>query len=343
MQKYSTIIIGAGPAGLAGARILARHGKSVLVLERKKQVGAKVCGGGITWSGLIRRVPEKIIERSFYEQYISSNWQHIKISSTTPIISTVSREKLGRWMHEQAVSAGAVVRTGCNVCAITDRFVTIKNNEGANESFAYQYLVGADGSNSLVRKHLGLNVNNYGVGIHYHVPGSFNRMHWQLDSGLFGNGYAWIFPFKEYASVGVYGHKRELSPRQMLANLHIWAEKKSINLKGLKARSALINFDYQGWKFGRIYLVGDAAGLASGLTGEGINPAIVSGEAAARAIINPQHSAAELARLISKQEKHQRILRISGKNTIAGKIIIELLVLGLRAGFIPIRAIEMAD
>jgi len=31
----------------------------------------------------------------------------------------------------------------------------------------FEYLVGADGSNSLVRKYLGLKTNKYGVGVQY--------------------------------------------------------------------------------------------------------------------------------------------------------------------------------
>ena len=35
MQSFSVVIVGAGPGGLACARILAEHGLDVLVLERK--------------------------------------------------------------------------------------------------------------------------------------------------------------------------------------------------------------------------------------------------------------------------------------------------------------------
>ena len=45
----NAVIVGAGPGGLACARLLAEHGLDVLVLERKKEAGPKVCGGGITW------------------------------------------------------------------------------------------------------------------------------------------------------------------------------------------------------------------------------------------------------------------------------------------------------
>ena len=65
MQSFSVIIVGAGPGGLACASLLAEHGVDVLVLERKPKVGPKVCGGGITWEGLIKRIPEHLIEGAF--------------------------------------------------------------------------------------------------------------------------------------------------------------------------------------------------------------------------------------------------------------------------------------
>ena len=60
-----TLIVGAGPGGLACATVLAGNGKDVLVTERKKRIGPKVCAGGITWSGLISRVPANLAEKSF--------------------------------------------------------------------------------------------------------------------------------------------------------------------------------------------------------------------------------------------------------------------------------------
>ena len=75
MQSFSVVIVGAGPGGLACARLLAEHGLDVLVLERKNVIGPKVCGGGITWDGLIKRVPKRLIDGVFPSQHIKSNYQ----------------------------------------------------------------------------------------------------------------------------------------------------------------------------------------------------------------------------------------------------------------------------
>lgn len=43
MEKHEVVIVGAGPAGLKAAEILAENGKDVLVIERspEKRIGAK--------------------------------------------------------------------------------------------------------------------------------------------------------------------------------------------------------------------------------------------------------------------------------------------------------------
>ncbi len=344
MQSFSTVIVGAGPGGLACARILAQQGHTVLVLERKGKIGPKTCGGGITWSGLTRIVPEHLIEKSFNTQRIATNRQRFNITSPDPIISTIQREKLGQWMVKQAVDSGAVVHSGINVREITDQYVSTVNSAGQPNRYSYHYLIGADGSNSIVRKYLRIETDKAGIGIHYMVPGQFAEMEWHMNSAYFRNGYGWIFPYNNMASIGIYyGDRKTAQPKKMLNNLHKWADNLSINLKGLTPRAGLINFDYRGWRFGNKMLVGDAAGLASGLTGEGMYPAIVSGETAARTIIDPQHPTTALDNLIKKQVKHQRVLEISGKNTFFCTIIMEMLALALRSGLIPFSALEMAD
>ena len=338
MGSFSVIIVGGGPGGLACATILAEHGYDVLVLEKKTVAGPKVCGGGITWDGLIKRIPEHLIEGAFPSQYISSNFQHTVIKAAEPIVATIRREVMGQWMCQQAQDKGAKIKTSCRVYKITPG--TVETSQG---EFGYRYLIGADGSSSIVRKYLRLPTDRLGVGIHFQVPGNFKNMEWHLNDSFFLNGYSWIFPFKEMASIGVYGIKPYNNPKQMLCNLIRWTELRKITVTGLKPKAGLINFDYRGWRFNNIMLIGDAAGLASGLTGEGMYPAIVSGETAARVIINPDYDCSELQRLIQKQQKHRRIVEFSAKNRFVNIATMEILVLALRLGLVPFSMLEMAD
>jgi geranylgeranyl reductase len=338
MHSFSVIIVGAGPGGLACATLLAEHGLDVLVLEKKAVPGPKVCGGGITWRGLIQRVPENLIDRAFPAQHIHSTFQQTVLQADNPMVATIRRELLGEWMHEQARAAGAVVRTSCRLEEITPNSV-----ETSQGTFGYRWLVGADGSRSLVRRYLRLPTEKMGLGIHFRVPGRFENMEWQRNDRIFRNGYAWIFPFQDMASVGVYGAIPENSPPAMLQSLRRWASSRKIPLNGLKPQGGLINFDYRGWRFGNIMLIGDAAGLASGLTGEGMYQAMVSGETAARAIIDPDYDCAELKRIIAKQKKHLRVVALSATNRIVNIATMETLLLALRTGIIPFSMLEMAD
>jgi len=338
MQSFSVVIVGAGPGGLACARLLAEHGLDVLVLERNSVIGPKVCGGGITWDGLIKRVPEHLIDGAFPSQHIRSNYQQTIIQSSDPIVATIRRDVLGKWMCQQAENAGAVIKTSCVVNRIdSDSVATSQGN------FRYRYLIGADGTSSIVRKYLRLATEKVGVGIHFLVPGNFEKMEWHLNNRLFNNGYGWIFPYQDMASVGIYGVKPYNNPKKMLANLRQWAKQQKISLDGLKPKAGLINFDYKGWRFGNKMLIGDAAGLASGLTGEGMYSALVSGEAAARVILDPEYDCHELQQLIKKQQKHQRIVEFSAKNKLLNITLMETLILALRTGLIPFSMLEMAD
>lgn len=338
MQSFSVVIVGAGPGGLACARLLAEHGLDVLVLERKPVVGPKVCGGGITWAGLIKRVPEHLIDGAFPSQHIKSNYQQTVIQSSDPIVATIRREVLGKWMCQQAENAGAVIKTSCLVNCIDHDSVSTTLGD-----FGYRYLIGADGSSSIVRKYLRLPTEKVGVGIHFRVPGNFDKMEWHLNNTLFNNGYGWIFPYQNMASVGIYGAKPYNNPKKMLAHLTQWAKQQKIPVDGMKPQAGLINFDYRGWRFGNKMLIGDAAGLASGLTGEGMYSALVSGETAARVILDPEYDCHALQQLIKKQQKHQQIVEISAKHTLVNIALMEILILALRSRLLPFSMLEMAD
>ncbi len=338
-----TLIIGAGPGGLACAKTLAEQGVETLVLERKKIIGPKVCAGGITWGGLIKRVPKHLAEKSFPEQHISTPWQKICIHEKVPIIATVDRKTLGQYMAEQALHAGAQIRTGAMVRQINDGTVLVQNKDDiSRETISFDYLVGADGSSSLVRRFLGLTNKKLGIGINYQIHGDVKQMEWHLDNHLFANGYAWIFPHKETVSIGAYADKKAMKPGKLKANLHTWADRQGYNLKKHSAKAEYINYDFQGWNFGRTFLVGDAAGLASGLTGEGIYPAIISGEHVARTIISPEYIGKAMEKLIRNHGRHSQMVALTGKNSFLNSILAELVTLSLRSGMIKFNKLEMA-
>lgn len=342
-MHYDVVIVGAGPAGLACARVLAANNLKVLILERKIKPGPKVCAGGITWSGLIRRIPGCLEEKRFSQQYIFTPLQRVCISAADPIIATVDREKLGQHMAQEAYTAGTEIRTSVQVKEIGNDTVTYADRQsGKEEKVYFRYLVGADGSSSLVRRHLRLPVRHLGIGINYQIPGDFEKMEWHLAPALFRNGYSWIFPHRETVSIGAYVDASVMKAKDLHQSLQQWAASRGLILAGTQQRAEYINFDFRGWRFGNIFLAGDAAGLASGLTGEGIYPAIVSGEAIAHSIVDHGHDLSELHRLIRMQEFHKRMTLLTGKNRFIAAIIAESVSMALRLGFLDFKKLEMS-
>lgn len=342
-MSFDVIIVGAGPGGLACAEITASQGLKTLVLERKKILGKKVCAGGITWNGLIKKIPNDISEKQFSEQFIFSRYQKACISSPTPIIATVNREKLGQLMGDKALHAGAQICLNCQVMSIKDNELTFLDKTTKKMvRQTFDYLVGADGSSSIVRRHLGIPTKDVGIGINYQLPGFFTNMEWHLDSALFRSGYSWVFPHKETVSLGAYVDARVMKARELQESLMKWSKKWGYPLSDYKGSAEYINFDYRGHQFNKIFLVGDAAGLASGLTGEGIYPAIISGETVARCITTQNYRPVDLQKMIKNHVRHRKMVSILGINQLSSFLLSELVTFGLKTKLINFSAAEMA-
>jgi geranylgeranyl reductase len=125
-------------------------------------------------------------------------------------------------------------------------------------------------------------------------------------------------------------------------SLRTWAAGRGIALDGTRQRAGFVNFDYRGWNFGTVFLAGDAAGLASGLTGEGIFPAIVSGEAIGRYILHPGSDLSDLHRLIRIHHLHKRTVLLTGRNRLLTALVAETAALALRLGLVNFTKLEMS-
>ena len=342
-MKYDVVIVGGGPGGLRCAALLAERGVKVLLLERQKRIGNKVCAGGITWGGLISTLPEKLIQKTFSSQRIRTTYQDFQIDATTPMICTVNRCDLGGYMAELALKHGAELKTGCRVVDIDANQVSFSDGHDDHQ-VSYDFLVGADGSNSKVRKYLGLDTTptKHGIGLHYLAADGGTEMVWNFNSELFGSGYSWIFPHQSCASVGCYLSDNSMAPLQLKKNLDRWLGDQRIETVGCRFEADKINIDYRGWRFGSRFLVGDAAGLASPLTGEGINPAWVSGEAVAATIVDPDHQPEHLHRVIKRHHTHRTMSRIAGRSRVLSLVLSEFSALLLRFKMIGFEKFEMA-
>ena len=337
MQTFDVIIIGAGPAGLKAAEVLGNAGKKVLLLEKNSKIGPKVCAGGLTRkSKEYLNIPDSLIEKSFSSIIFRTSHFRTKIDLKENYIFLISREKLGQWQLTKINSQNVIVRENCYVTKIEKDFLIINNQE----KVGYQYLIGADGSASIVRRYLKLPTKFYGVAIQYLIPqNNHNKLEIHFDSKKFGSWYAWIFPRPNYVSIG-YGHPAKnlipwgIDTLKLKNNFEIWAKKNKLDLKDVALESFPINCDYRGYKFGNIFLTGDAAGLASGFTGEGIYQALVSGEEAANTILNKNYTPKLIKKCRRERNLHHFMLVLV---YIAGplrNIIFNLITLSVKIKFL---------
>jgi geranylgeranyl reductase len=242
------------------------------------------------------------------------------------------------------MDSGTEILPATRLMEVSDHALVLLNTlTNQRVQVQFDYLVGADGSNSLVRRYLALPSSKMGIGINYQIPGRRDTMEWHLDSAYFKNGYGWIFPHRDTISVGAYVDRSVMKAQALQRNLIRWADGLGIDLSDKKCDAEYINFDYRGWDFGHIFLAGDAAGLASALTGEGIYPAVVSGEMVANKIIDPNYNPAPINRLIKKQQLHANLVYLTGQNRWFNALLSELVVFGLRIGLLNFRLLEMAD
>ena len=133
-----------------------------------------------------------------------------------------------------------------------------------------------------------------------------------------------------------------MKPLLLKKNLHRWLVEQKIRTDGCRFEADKINIDYRGWRFGNCYLVGDAAGLASPLTGEGINPAWVSAEAVAATITESDYQPEQLTRIIKRHHTHRTMSGIAGRSWLMSLMLSEFSALLLRFKLIGFEKFEMA-
>src|SRR3989338_3326945 len=316
MQSYDVAIVGAGPGSLKAAEFLANNGKSVLVLERGKIIGKKVCAGGISLKNFKFGIPKSIMEKEFKRIIIHTPKQSTIIEHDEPILYTTSRVALGSYLAGEAKKAGAVIETECNVTEITENTLKIfDRHENDNKQIYFQHLIGGDGSASVVRSYLGLKSHAFHQAYQYIIPtsssnttintsnkkdGLFNDLELFVDANKFGLGYGWIFPYKTTASIG---SGCDLAPEmqkyypaaKLREKFQQWFTKEfdqKYNFAQKEFQAHTITYGYLGYRLGKsgnIYLVGDAAGFSSSLTAEGIYQSILTGIEAAKQIVDPKY------------------------------------------------------
>ncbi|MFW5971245.1 MAG: FAD-dependent oxidoreductase [Desulfovermiculus sp.] len=127
-ERCEVAIVGAGPAGISAACILAEHGVQTVVLERGEFPGSKNISGGVLYGNdLARILPDFAerncpIERNILESriwytsddggYSLSYRDRAFARERRHNVFTVGRAKFDRWFADQAREKGALIVCG---------------------------------------------------------------------------------------------------------------------------------------------------------------------------------------------------------------------------------------
>lgn len=317
MDSFDVIVVGSGPAGSTAAFHLGEAGLKVLVIEKENLPRYKTCGGGLSTRFLKEYFPFP------FDPVVSSDVRAISydmgdFSVTIPIrsgeIGMVMRSELD---HHILKHARATLQQGDPVKHIQEDTDKVVVTTKSGKMYQASYLVGADGANSIVAHETGLRRQRE-MAAAIEVEANVDSQILQKFKGrpvfIFGelpNGYLWIFPKNDHLSVGI----AAMHPRrgELQARLKHVMARYGISIDGasLHGHPIPIFTRLQAISTKRVLLVGDAAGLADPLSGEGIRYAIKSGRLASQAITSGQPERFEAMIYHQIIRNHRRALLVS--------------------------------
>lgn len=296
LNNFDVIVIGSGPAGSACAMTAAQAGLHVALIDKQAFPREKLCGGGVSGRS-ISYLAEIFDIKPTEDLFLPSSHVQLRYSGhllsevyDAPVIQMTMRRAFDARLHSLAQAAGVSVFAPARITALDPETGRVTLATGRVLTGAL--LVGADGANSLVARHLfgrAFDPGRIGFGLEVELDRDlFSTNITEIDFGAAEAGYGWIFPKAESVTLGV-GGIHALNPDMKIrfeSYLHRHAPKLAKSRK-LACKGAFLPFgDYRRIPGrGRVLLVGDAAGLVDPITGEGIAWALKSGQFAAEAAV----------------------------------------------------------
>lgn len=280
-------IIGAGLAGLQCARLLARQGLNVLLVDRRNSLDQKIHTTGI----FVRRT---LVDFDLPEDCLGPPIKHVTLYSPAhrplELVSQHDEFRIGRMGQlyqrylQQCLLAGGhwLPQTSYLGHSAANGKLTLRLSSGSStRSITTRYLIGADGARSRVARDLKLELNReWIVGVENVFHGARldgpPRLLCFLDPKLAPGYIAWIAHDGEETHLGVGGYPSLFDPTTALHDFHtrVGGIIDLRKAKQIEARAGLIPV---GGVLRNIanesgLLTGDAAGAVSPLTAGGLDP-----------------------------------------------------------------------
>lgn len=307
-RKFDVVVIGGGPGGAVCARELAAGGFRALVLERGAADRIKPCAGAISpRTAQITPTPEGVIERLITSARVYSNTgRDATLDLGGRVGWTVYRGRYDTALRITARRAGAEIIHNAEVTDVAFEqgrvLVKYRTPEGRRE-VACRCLAGAFGFTFGRPLYAQLGIAQpeaiMAVCMELALPRAQvdrqigGALEFYFDTRIVRDGYAWVYPRREGVSVGMMTRNRA-EGGELRARLEQFIDHHpvvSVKVGGWRPFFGSLRTSTFGHliprrpverSFGdRFVLIGDAAGAADPLTGEGIYHAQRLGKIAA--------------------------------------------------------------
>jgi geranylgeranyl reductase family protein len=303
VAAWEAIVVGGGPGGSTAAWRLALSGVRTLLLDAAVFPRVKICAGWVTPAALadLELNPEKypLTIQGFSACALAYGGARHETRWRRPASYGIIRREFDHYLLERTAAAGADIRDGVRVRAVAVGLdgVRVETDAGAFEA---SVVIGAGGHRCPVARALGDVSEREEVVV---AQESETRLSAARRAELAPfmaapelyvepdlRGYGWYFPKGDFINVGVgcthgadgsLARRREALLSALRASGRLPAD---LPIEPFRGHAYAVRRQAPRRLSGaRFCLVGDAAGLARDLSGEGIGPAIRSGRLAAEA------------------------------------------------------------